>query len=130
MMEAWLASKAFKMSKPLIGALAIAGLVALGGLGFWRGMAAIKSSIETAAESARAERNAHWKAEIAISNAEASARRAAQASAAAKAESEAGAQIARLTQQLTELERANATLPGGDACGIGRDRLRLLRQTP
>lgn len=57
------------LSKPAIIALAIAGLLAVSGAGFWRGMARIEAMTLAAADGARKERDAHWSAEIEKSNA-------------------------------------------------------------
>lgn len=106
--------------------LAIAALLALAGLGYWRGMTALDGMVAEARASAVAERDAHWRAEIAASNAEAERQRAEQAINAAAAQGAAQLRIAALTSELEQMEAANAGLPNGDACGLGRDRVRLL----
>jgi hypothetical protein len=84
-------------------------LVAVGGLAFWRGMAAIERMTEAAATAAREERDAHYRAEIAASNARIAAERAEAAIAAAS--TRAQEEIARLQSTVTELEAQNAALP-------------------
>lgn len=121
-----LAAFALRNWKPLAGFVAVLALLALAGIGFWRGMVAIDAMELRAAETAKAERDAHWRAEISAANARAEAMRAAQALQAVEAEAAAGATVARLQTELNELEKRNASLPGGDACGLGRDRVRLL----
>lgn len=101
-------------------------LLALAGLGFWRGMAAIERLQEKAAESARAERDAHWRVEISAANVQAERARADQAQAVAAIEARAAGDTARLQTELNEMEKANAALAGGDRCGLERDRVRLL----
>lgn len=111
-----------------IGAVALlaALLAAAGGFAFWRGMARIDGMIEAARQAAAAERDAHWRGEIERANAIAERARADQIAAAAAADREAAEQIRRLEDQLDRLERENASLPNGDACGLSRDRVRLL----
>lgn len=116
----------FGLSRGVVGALAVAGLLALAGLGFWGGMEAIDTMQASAAAAARAERDAHWKSEIEKSNAEVERVRADQARRVIAIEASTGAEIARLTKSLSVMEARNAALPGGGACGLGRDRIRLL----
>lgn len=87
----------------------------------------LRTLVSEARQEAMDARDAFWKGQIAESNAQAEAARAASANARAQAEATARAEIDRLRTQLTELEKANAALPGGDACGIDAERLRLLR---
>lgn len=109
-------------------ALAIAGFIMLAivangvgwGLAGWRGM------LSDARASGRAERDAHWRAEIAASNLKAEAERADAARRAGEAEARLAAERAALTETLARLEAANAALPNADACGLDRDRVRLL----
>lgn len=110
----------------LLGLIIIAGFLLGAGLAFWRGMAAIERMELAARTSAIAERNAYWKAEIATSNAAVERQRAEQAITAARASAEADAKITRLQAQLTELEKMNASLPNGGACGLDAGRVRLL----
>lgn len=107
-------------------AVLVAALLAAGGFAFWRGMARIDGMVETARVEATKARDAFWRGEIAKANAIAERARADQIAAAAAADREAAEQIARLEDQLDRLERENATLPNGDACGLGRSRVRLL----
>ncbi|TCR69675.1 hypothetical protein [Bosea sp. BK604] len=116
----------FGLDKTLLRAgLVIAGLIAAG-LAFWAGMAAIDRMESRAAAAATAERDAHWRAEISASNAAAERERADQVQRAAEAESRARSEITRLTDSLADLERRNASLPNADACGLDRNRVRLL----
>lgn len=122
MLFAW----ALRNWKLLAGVGAVLALLALAGLGFWRGVAAIERLQAQAAASARAERDAHWRAEIAAANAHAERARAVQAQAVAAIEARAAGDAARLQTELKEMEAANAALAGGDRCGLERDRVRLL----
>lgn len=106
--------------------LVAAALAAFAGLWFWRGMAAIDGMITDARALAIVERDAHWRAEIAISNAEAEQARAEQVINAAAADGAAQLQIAALKSELEQMEAVNASLPNGDACGLGHERVRLL----
>lgn len=112
--------------KPLAILFAGLALPALAALSFWRGMAAIDALEARAAETARAERDAHWRGEIAASNAAVAEAKAAQAVAAMTAEAAIRAAETRLQTELNELETRNAALPDGDRRGLGRDRVRLL----
>ena len=114
------------LSKTAIVAVVGAALLALASLGAWGVMHTIGGMVSEAAATARAERDAHWRAEIAASNVAVQAARAEQALLVAHAEAVAGEQTAKLQTELTELEKANAALAGGDRCGVGRDRVRLL----
>ena len=117
-----------KLGKGVIIALGFAALLAIAGLSFWRGMAAIDSLVETARTSAIAERDAHWRAEIATSNAAVEAERHRQAEAALVADQATRAELEALQKQLIDLEARNAALPNGDRCGLDRGRVRLLNK--
>ncbi|BBF92375.1 hypothetical protein [Blastochloris tepida] len=110
------------LDRVAMAALVISALIALGGLGAWRTAAVIDGWIEAA----RAERDAHWRSEIERSNAAVARAQAAQAQAAMAADAEIKAAQDRLESELKDLETRNAALAGGDRCGIGRDRVRLL----
>lgn len=112
--------------KPLAILFAALALLALASLAFWRGIAAIDGLEARAAAAARSERDAHWRGEIAASNAAVAEAKAAQAIAAMTAEAAIRAAEARFQTELNELETRNAALPDGDRRGIGRDRVRLL----
>lgn len=86
----------------------------------------LDTMIERAKTAAIESRDAHWTAQIERGNAEANRRIADQAKAALAIETEANARIRAVEHQLASLETANAALPDGDACGLGRDRVRLL----
>ncbi|TCR65427.1 hypothetical protein [Bosea sp. BK604] len=116
----------FGLDKTLLRISAVIIGLVLAGLAFWAGMAALDRMESRAAEAARAERDAHWRAEIAASNAVAERERAEQLQQTAAAESRARAEISSLSDDLADLERRNATLPNADACGLDRDRVRLL----
>jgi hypothetical protein len=107
-------------------AIILIALVCITGIAFWRGVARIETMVDTARIEARAERDAHWRGEIARSTAEAEVERARLAINAAAADMAARGEIERLTGQITDLEKSNASLPGAGACGIDRERVRLL----
>ena len=117
-----------KVGKGVVIALSLAALLATAALAFWRGMAAIDSMVETARTSAIAERDAHWRGEIERSNAEVQKVRADQLQASIDIQTRAAGEIDRLQTALKDLEIRNAALPGGDRCGIDRDRIRLLNK--
>jgi len=70
--------------------------------------------------------DAKWKAEIAESNRQVAEAQNKMAAAAEASEAIAVAEIDRLQDELDDLETHNAALPGGDNCGLGRGRVRLL----
>lgn len=109
----------------LYAAVLLGSLVLMSGL-YAYGAYQLRSTINEAREEAREARDQFWRAAIAESNAKVEAERAAQAVRVLAVEQTAREQIERLQAQLTEMERLNAALPGGDQCGIDADRLRLL----
>lgn len=117
---------ALKLSRPLVAGLIVLGLLLLASFGFWCGMAAIDRMEQRAADAARAERDAHWRAEIEQANAAVERVKAEQATRVAQIEVRTAAEIARLNAELDDLEKMNAALPNADACGLDRDRSRLL----
>ncbi len=86
----------------------------------------IDGMIEEAAASARAERDAHWTGEIERANAHAARRIADQAREALRVETAANERIRAAEQEQVELEKKNAALPDGGACGLDHGRVRLL----
>jgi hypothetical protein len=126
-MIAWLALPPW-LRTTLIALVATAGLGALAGLGFWRGMVAIDAMELRAAETAKEKQDAKWQAQIAASNATVANARAEQAVAALAAEGKLRATEQAFETELKELRERNAALPGGDGGGISHDRVRLLNQ--
>lgn len=113
----------------LLGLVIMAGLLLLAGLAFWRGMAAIERMELAAFDRGRAVAEAHCKAEIAASNAEAEKARAEQAIAAARASAEAESRITDLTKMLSEWEARNAARPDAQCLDAGDvDDLNRLRR--
>ncbi|UDF29822.1 UNVERIFIED_ORG: hypothetical protein LHK14_00420 [Roseateles sp. XES5] len=92
----------------------------------WAILAKFDSALERAARQAAEARDAHWTAQVERANADANRRVADQAKAALAIEADANARVRTITDQLTTMEIANAALPSGDDCGLGRDRVRLL----
>lgn len=118
--------QAFRPPVWLIVALACAGLVALGGLGAWRAAAALERTVSDARKAGKAEADAEWRAQIAKSEQAVAEARAEQARAAAAAEARAAQDQITIQDALARLEAANVALPRADACGLDRDRVRLL----
>jgi hypothetical protein len=92
----------------------------------WQSLRQVNALIEITRASATAERDAHWRAEIQSAEA-----RTAQAIAdglrrTMTVEANARGQVAALEARAAELESLNASLPDGNSCGLGRDRVRLL----
>jgi hypothetical protein len=117
-----------KLGRGVILALVCGGLFAAGGLGFWRGMAAIERMNAEAASAARRTAEAEHRAAIEASNTRIIEANLRAATAAAEISARAEAEMAGLRATLTELERRNAELPNGAAGVLDRDRVRLLRE--
>lgn len=94
----------------------------------WLSLHTVQTMVDKASSAAIAERNAHWTGEIAKSEAATHTRIAEQLKETMAAEAAARSQIAAYAAQLAEMEAENAALPDGGACGLGRDRVRLLNK--
>jgi hypothetical protein len=92
--------------------------------------AAVREDASREKTAAIESRDNHWKAEIERGNREVAQRQTEKAIAAAIASDRAENERAELARQLSELEKANATLPVTTSCGIDRARARLLRVNP
>lgn len=123
---AWLARP---IGKAALIAFGVATLLAIGGVGAWRAVAGVQTMVEDAAAAAKAERDAHWRAEIAEANVKVARAEAEQARAAAYADQSIRAAESGRENALKELEMKNAALADGDRRGLGRPRVRLLNQT-
>jgi len=101
-------------------------LVVFALLFLWLYLVRFDDMMERAARRAAEARDLYWTAELERSNAETNRRLADQAKAALAIESDANARVRAAETQLANLETANAALPGGDDCGLDRDRVRML----
>ncbi|CDN93495.1 hypothetical protein [Agrobacterium tumefaciens] len=119
MIGAWLS----KAVTPLI--IVAAFLAAAAFLG-WLTIATVNGMVERAVETKATERDAYWKVEITAANAKVAVAEAAQVHLALELERNTSVRIAALNVNKEKLEKENAALPNGDACGLGRDRVRLL----
>ncbi|MFT4162843.1 hypothetical protein [Shinella sp.] len=106
----------------LIGGVLLVFMLAL----LWVILVKFDTMLERAARTAAEARDAYWTGEIERSNAEANRLLADQAKAALAIETSANARVRAVEIQLANLENANAALPGGDDCGLSRDRVRVL----
>lgn len=122
MYAAW----ALRNWKAIAAVFALAALLALAGLGFWRGLVAIERLQATAATRARQERDSHWQAEIAKANAAVATARADQVVASARADIAARDAESRFQDELKKLEKDDAALAGGADLVLRRDRVRVL----
>ena len=84
--------------------------------------------VETARSTMKAERDAHWAAEIERSNSAANAQIARNLQQTMAAQDAARDQVAAAEQRARELEKENAALPDDGNGGLGRERVRLLNQ--
>ncbi len=101
-----------------LGILVVLGLIAFAAL----------RTLDRMVAAAKAERDAHWTAEIARSNAEAEAARLADLERMIAVETDARDRIAEAERKAAELEKDNEALPDAAACGLTRDRVRLLNK--
>ncbi|TCT35390.1 hypothetical protein [Martelella mediterranea] len=107
--------------------LVVAGLLfAAGGLLAFTAVNEVNGMVKDAKDMATAERNAFWKGKIAEANAAKEAAVAAQLRAVMLADNKIRTAEAEAETKLKEMERANAALPGGAACGLGPERVRIL----
>lgn len=90
------------------------------------GLRQVETMISQAVAAERFGRDSYWSGQIEKANAQAASMAARQASEALSIETAANDRIRTVEQQLSELETANAALPGGGDCGLDRDRVRLL----
>lgn len=117
---AWVAGKTVKLFAAGAILLAIAFCA-------WRAVAAFEAAIDAADERGEQRERHRWQAEIATSNAKVAEAQLAADRAARAASEKAAGEIASLRKSLEDLEKANASLPNPDACGLDRDRVRVLR---
>ncbi len=110
---AWFCARSGGPPRGLVLLLVFGLLVAAGGLGAWRALAAIERLVEAGALAARATERAGWQARLAESNARVEAARSEAALAAARVSAEAEHKVAALRAALSELEKRNETLPDG-----------------
>ena len=109
-----------------LAAIGLASLLLANGVENRRLAQSISDQVAAARAQAIAARDAHWQAEIARSNVEAEAERRRLAEDAMAVDAATRAEIARLEQSLADMEARNAALPGAAACGLDRERVRLL----
>jgi hypothetical protein len=119
MITAWLS----KAATPLIVAGLMLLAVVLIGLAC---LTTVERLVGEARASAISERDAHWAAEIAQSEAATQKLIAEKLRETMAAQEAARAHVASVEAQLVQLETDNAALPNDGACGLGRDRVRLL----
>lgn len=84
--------------------------------------------IEQARIEVRNERDAHWRAELAASEAKVQAEIAEALRETMARQDAAIAKVSEAEARAAELERENAALPDNGVCGVGRDRVRLLNK--
>ncbi|MBB2905760.1 hypothetical protein FHR76_002142 [Rhizobium sp. RAS22] len=114
------------VSKAVTPLIVVAALLAAAAFLGWLSIATVNGMVERAVNLKASERDAHWKGEIETANAKAAYAEAAQARYAIELERDASIRIGALNVNKEKLENENAALPNGDACGLGRDRVRLL----
>lgn len=106
----------------LIGGALLVFMLAL----LWAILVKFDGMLERAARTAAEARDGFWTGEIERANAEANRQLASQAKAALAIETDANSRVRAVEIQIANLEAENAALPGGDDCGLRRDRVRVL----
>lgn len=106
----------------LIGGALLVFMLAL----LWVILVKFDGMLERAARTAAEARDSYWTGQIERSNAEVNRQLADQAKAALAIEADANARVRAVEIQIANLEVENAALPGGDDCGLRRDRVRVL----
>ena len=122
-MLAWLSPH---LSKPAAILILVAALLAVAGVSALSAIGKVSDLIEERVASARAERDAYWRSEVAEANAALSGAIAELARQAMRADGEIRAAETAAHAQLQQMEEDNAALPDGDGCGLGARRLQLL----
>lgn len=112
-----------KATKPVIVVLLMSCLAAFLG---WLALSTVDGMVERAVATKAAERDAICRAEVETANTKVAKAEAEQVRLVLDLERSTSARIAALKTENEELEKQNAALPNGDACGLGRDRVRLL----
>ncbi|AQZ51927.1 hypothetical protein Mame_02601 [Martelella mediterranea DSM 17316] len=120
---AWLSALFTKQMVPVI---LIAALLAVAGIATRAAVGKVSDMIDDRIATAKAERDAHWRAEVAEANAALSGAIAELARQAMRADGEIRAAEAAAHDQLKQMEVDNAALPDGDGCGVSARRLQLL----
>lgn len=121
-MQALLALFSKKTAPWILAAL----LIAAGGISARLAVGKVSDLIDERVESAKAERDAYWRADVAEANAALSGAIAELARQAARADGEIRAAEDAANEKLRTMEEANAALPGGDRCGLSAERVQLL----
>lgn len=93
-----------------------------------KGVETIDGMIVRAGETARAERDAHWQAEISKSNAEAAKAQADAAEQVVAVNADADRKIAMAERQALEARKDNDALPDDGSCGLSAGRVELLNR--
>lgn len=112
-----------KAAPPLI---VLAAMIVAAFLLGWLSLRTFDGMISNARASAISERDAHWQAEISKSEADVQKQIAENLKNTLAIDQAARAHVAAVEAQFSKLETDNAALPNRDACGLGRDRVRLL----
>lgn len=116
----------FGLSKPIIAGLGALVLILALAIVTYLGVREIRSMVDHAEVLGRAVSDAEWTAKFEKANADANKRIADQANEALQIQAEATDRVNAASQQLEELRKRNAALPGGSSIGLSRDRVRLL----
>ncbi|MEO1986616.1 MAG: hypothetical protein ABGX47_08190 [Martelella sp.] len=101
-------------------------LVAVGGISGRAAVGKVSDLMDDRVASAKAERDAYWRAEVEAANAALSGAIAELSRQAMRADGDIRAAEAAAGEQLKQMEGTNAALPGGDGCGVGAERVQLL----
>ena len=114
------------MTKWAITFIAVAALLCGAAFAVKEGISAVAGMVKDAGDTARDERDAHYAAEIAKSNAEVADMRAAQAEKVTAIDADAQDKIALAERQLVELRKDSDVLQDDGSCGLSLGRVQLL----
>lgn len=121
----WLTTRLGSVGAVLLGAAA---LLLVAALLCWLATSQVRALVDNAVAVAKAERNAHWKGQIAEAERQAAEQVLAQVRQSQAIERQLRDASGDVQSQLTELEKQNAALLADDSCGIDHDRVRLLNR--
>lgn len=109
----------------LTGLAGLAGLCLVMALGLLA-VRTLDGMIDKATTAARAERDHYWRGEIDQANTALAKREAEQVREVLRIQAVTSALIQSASDDLEKRKKESAALPNGDACGLDRDRVRLL----
>lgn len=114
------------LSKKIVPWILVGLLFTVGGISARMAVGKVSDLIDARVASAKSECNALWKAELAEKSLEVARLKLALSEQVKQADRQIRAAEDAARDQLEQMEKDNAALPGGDDCGLRADRVRLL----